>query len=105
MKKFRSRKIANGSPNAVWKRIETWDRVEEPEVVVQREDRDQRHLDRDDEQRNDDDEQPVAPRELEPGKGIGRKRRQAMGRIVAPSEIQSVVKSDDVIASLSRMSR
>ena len=50
------------------------DRVEEPEVVVQREDRDQRHLDRDDEQRDDDQEEPVAARELEPRERVGGER-------------------------------
>ncbi len=74
MKKFRSRKIANGSPNAVWKRIRPEDRVEEPERVVEREDRDQRHLQRHDEQRDHDDEEPVAARELEPGERVAGER-------------------------------
>jgi len=45
-------------------------RVEEPDVVVEREDRDQRHLERDDEQRDDDEEEPVASGELEPGERV-----------------------------------
>ena len=47
------------------------DRVEQAEVVVQREDRDQRHLDGDDEQRDHDQEEPVAARELEPRERVG----------------------------------
>ena len=53
---------------------EPWDRVEEPERVVEREDRDQRHLDRNDEERDDEEEQPVAPRELEPRERVRRER-------------------------------
>ena len=48
-KKFRSRKIANGSPNAVWNRMSPEHGVEEMRPVVEREDRDQRHLQRHDE--------------------------------------------------------
>ena len=81
------------------------DRVEEPEVVVEREDRDQRHLDRHDEHRDDDDEEPVAPRELEPGERVAGERRDDDREVVAPSEIQSVVQIADVIASFSRISR
>src|SRR4051794_35307378 len=40
--------------------------VEQARVVVEREDRDQRHLDRHDEEADDDDEQHVAARELQP---------------------------------------
>ena len=50
-------------------------RVEDPEVVVEREHRDQRHLDRHDEQRDDEDEEPVAARELEPGERVAGERR------------------------------
>src|SRR4051794_11073476 len=42
------------------------DRVEDPSLVVQLEHRDQRHLQRHDEQRNHADEDPVAAREVEP---------------------------------------
>ena len=74
MKKLRSRKIANGRPNAVWKRIEPEHGVEEAERVVEREDRDQRHLQRHDEQRDDDDEEPVAAGEVEPGERVAGER-------------------------------
>ena len=49
--------------------------VEEPEVVVEGKDRDQRHLDRHDEERDDAEEEPVAPRKLEPGEGVTGERR------------------------------
>ena len=74
MKKLRSRKIANGSPNAVWKRIEPEHGVEDARGCCRAEDRDQRHLQRHDEQRDHPDEEPVAARELEPGKRIGGER-------------------------------
>ena len=51
------------------------DRVEQAERVVEREDRDQRHLQRHHEQRDHDDEQPVAAGELEPGERVARERR------------------------------
>ena len=69
-KKLRNRKIANGSPNAVWKRTSPSTVSTDPEVVVEGEDRDQRHLHRHHQQRDDGDEEPVAPGELEPGEGV-----------------------------------
>ena len=74
MKKLRSRKIANGSPNAVWKRISPSTVSNRSEVVVEREDRDQRHLQRHDEQRDHADEEPVAAREVEPGERVAGER-------------------------------
>ena len=72
-KKLRSRKIANGSPNAAWKStIEH--RVVKPDLVVEREHRDQRHLQRHDEQRDHADEDPVAAGELEPGERVAGER-------------------------------
>ena len=41
-------------------------RVEDPDGAVEREDRDQRHLQQDDEQPDDHEEEPVAAGELEP---------------------------------------
>ena len=48
--------------------------VEDPELVVEREDRDQRHLQRHDEQRDHADEEPVAARELEPRERVAGER-------------------------------
>src|SRR5215208_394188 len=50
--------------------------VVQPDVVVEREHRDQRHLQRDDEQADHHDEDPVAAGELEPREGVARKRRE-----------------------------
>src|SRR6185295_5531379 len=46
------------------------DRVEDPDLVVEREDRDERHLQRYDEQRHDGDERPIASGKVEPGEGV-----------------------------------
>ena len=70
------------------------DRVEQTEGVVELEDRDQRHLQRHDQQRDHHDEEPVAPWELEPGKGVPRQSAaMTIGRIVPPIVIRSVVTS------------
>src|SRR5262245_32689309 len=53
---------------------EAQNRVVDPERVVEGEDRDQRHLQRDHEERDDEDEEPVAPGELEPREGVGGER-------------------------------
>ena len=67
--------MANGSPNAVWKRTMREDRVGEPgDRVVEREDRDERHLERHDEQGDHEDEEPVAARELEPRERVAGER-------------------------------
>src|SRR5581483_3935778 len=50
------------------------DGVEDPERVVEREDRDQRDLQRDDEQADHPDEEPVAARKLEPGERVAGER-------------------------------
>ena len=49
-------------------------RVEDPDLVVERENRDQGHLQRHNEERDDADEGPVAAREVEPGEGIAGER-------------------------------
>ena len=104
MKKLRSRKIANGSPNAVWKRTRPSTVSNRPSVVVEREDRDQRHLQRHDEQRDHDDEQPVAAGEVEPRERVAGQRgdddRQDACRRPRSARSSS---SAIVIASLSKI--
>ena len=100
-KKLRSRKIANGSPKAMWKRTIPSTVSNRLEVVVQREHRDQRHLQRHDEQRHDHEEDPVAARELQPrervaGEDADDDRR---GRVL-PTAICTVVHSESMIALL-----
>ncbi len=56
------------------------DRVVEVERVVEREDRDQRHLDWHDHEADDGDEGPVAPRELDPGERVGGEARDQDGQ-------------------------
>src|SRR5581483_2705483 len=50
-------------------------RVEDPQVVEERKDRDQRHLKRYNEQPEDDNEEPVAAGEVDPRERVGRARR------------------------------
>src|SRR6476660_7208481 len=73
MKKFRNRKIANGSPKAVWKSAIPYQGSKRPRVGEAKH-RDQGHLDRHDEQRDHRDEEPVPPREVEPREGVSRER-------------------------------
>ena len=75
-KKLRSRKIANGSPKAAWKSAMPYHGVEEPERVVEPEHRDQRHLQRHDEQRDHADEHPVAAGEVEPRERVAGHRAE-----------------------------
>ena len=72
MKKFRSRR-SRGSERRV-EQDQPEDGVEGP-GRCRGEDGNQRHLDRDDEQPDDHEEQPVAPEELEPGEGVAGERR------------------------------
>ena len=105
MKKFRSRKIANGSPNAMWNSTSPRIVSNMPSVVVEREDRDQRHLDRHDQQRDDDEEHPVAPGELEPGERVRRERRDRDREDRAAERDPECVQNADVITSLSKIAR
>ena len=75
MKKLRRRKMAKGSPNAVWKRTIARTVSKIPRRVVEREHRDERHLQRDDEQRDHEDEEPVAAGEVEPRERVAGERR------------------------------
>ena len=85
MKKLRSRKIANGSPNAAWKRITLRVVPPMPERVVEPEHRDQRHLQRHDEEGDHADEEPVAAGELEPGEGVAGERATITTSSVLPT--------------------
>ena len=93
MKKLRIRKIPNGSPNATWNRIEPEHRVEQAGVLVEREDRDQRDLQRHDEQRDHADEQPVATGEVEPRERVAGQRGDDDSSTVLPTAICTVVHS------------
>ena len=91
-KKLRNRKIANGSPNAAWKRMIPSDRVEQPERVVEPEHRDQRHLQRHDEQRDHADEEPVATRGSRATRTRSRRARRSRRRAsVLPTAMYAVV--------------
>ncbi len=48
------------------------DRIKQADIVVQGEERNERHLHRHDQQRNNAEEEPIAAWELEPGKGVSR---------------------------------
>ena len=97
MKKFRSRKIANGSPKATWKRMIPMHRVEQAERVVEPEHRDQRHLHRHDEQADDDDEDPVAAGEVEPGERVAGQRADRRSRAACcPTAMYAVVLSASI---------
>ena len=80
-------------------------RVEQADAVVEREDRDQRHLQRHDEQRDHDEKEPVAPGELEPRERVRGERCDGIGRSVPPIATHIVVRIDDVIWSLSKIAR
>ena len=98
--------MANGSPNAVWKRIRLEDGVEDPEGVVEREHRDQRHLQRDDEERDHEDEEPVPPGELEPGERVaGERGDEDRQHRAADRDPEQSSRAPTVIASLSKIAR
>ena len=86
-----------------------WNRISPRTVSKARgrcrgEDGNQRHLDRDDEQPDDHEEQPVAPGELEPGEGVAGERRDH-DREDRPAERDPrVVTIEVVICSLSKIS-
>ena len=67
MKKLRSRKIASGRPNAVWASQIATGAVGDPQLPENGQQRHERHLQRNDHQRDDEQEDRVAEREGDPG--------------------------------------
>ena len=75
-KKLRSRKMANGRPNATWKATTAGKLAVDAQLPEELRVGDDGHLDGYHDERDDDDEEPVPPRKVEPGQGVRGQRAE-----------------------------